>query len=200
MAPLRKSITQYAWGLWTAWDEESFSYHQWLAWGPLYASMTLAQYFNPSSSHNANALRASVAMYFVFSVFFTSLGVISWVYPSEIFPMAIRARGTSLSTFTNWALNLVFAQCSPIALSKMGYRYFYIFMALNWLAAVLVYLFYPETLSRTLEQLDELFGDKLVAHALDKRERIEGEKSEDVQPIPATWEHDQAYKDISPGV
>jgi MFS family permease len=145
----------------------------------LCVNATLSQYFPPDNSHNSNALRASVAMNFVFSLFFTCLGVISWVYPSEIFPMSIRARGTSLSTLTNWSLNLVFAQCAPIGLSRMGYRFFYFFAAFNWVAAVLFYFFYPETRGRTLEQLDEVFGDQMVPHALEDEEgarRVEIEK------------------------
>lgn len=121
---------------------------------------------------NQNALRASVAMNFVFSVFFTSLGCISWILCSELFPTAIRAKGTSLSTFTNWAVNLIFAQCSPIALSRMGYRYFYIFAAFNWTAAVVVYFFYPETQGYTLEAVNELFGDLVVEHTADAPEGI----------------------------
>lgn len=134
----------------------------------LCVNATLVHFFNPETSTNEDALRASVSMNFVFSVFFTSLGVISWVYPAEIMPTAIRARGTSLSTVTNWSLNLLFAQCSPLALSKLGFRYLYIFAALNWAGGVLIYVFYPETLGRTLEQLDELFGDQKVAHALEE--------------------------------
>lgn len=138
----------------------------------LCVNATLAHYFDPDTSTNQSALRASVSMNFVFSVFFTSLGVISWVYPAEIMSTAIRARGTSLSTITNWSFNLLFAQCSPLALSKMGYRYFYIFAALNWVGAILIYFSYPETLGRTLEQLDELFRDQKVPPAL-KESRID---------------------------
>ncbi|OQU96545.1 hypothetical protein CLAIMM_02613 [Cladophialophora immunda] len=123
-------------------------------------------------SRNENALRACVAMYFVFSVFFTSLGCISWIFSSEVFPTAIRAKGTSLSTFTNWAVNLIFAQCSPIALSRMGYRYFYIFTAFNWVAAVVVYFFYPETQGHTLETVNELFGDLQLQNSADSPENI----------------------------
>lgn len=41
----------------------------------------------------------------------------------------------------------------------MGYRYFYIFMAFNWVAAAVVYLYYPETQGYTLERVNELFDD-----------------------------------------
>lgn len=135
----------------------------------LCVNATLAHFYidgdRPSVAQDGNALRASVAMNFVFSVFFTSLGCISWIFCSEIFPTAIRAKGTSLSTFTNWAANLIFAQCSPIALSNMGYRYFYIFTAFNWVAAGLVFLFYPETQGYTLESVNELFGDLQLEHS-----------------------------------
>lgn len=120
---------------------------------------TLANYFDPSTSHNGPALRAAISMFFLFSLFFTSLGLISWIYPAEVFPNAIRARGTSISTFTNWSLNLVFAQCAPIGLSHLGYRFFYCFTAFNWVAAALVWAFYPETVGRSLEEVAGVFGD-----------------------------------------
>lgn len=119
-----------------------------------------------ATSSNGNALRAMVAMNFVFSLFFTMIGIITWVYPAEIFPAEIRARGVSLSVFTNWSLNLIFAQCAPIALSRMGFKFFYFFFAFNVVAVACYVFLYPETKGRTLEQMDQLFGDQLVPHAL----------------------------------
>ncbi|KAF5856497.1 hypothetical protein ETB97_007274 [Aspergillus alliaceus] len=109
-------------------------------------------------SADPDAVRAAIAMFFVFSIFFTSLGLISWIYPSEIFPTAIRARGSSLATATNWSLNLVFAQCTPIARSSMGFNYFYLFFAFNWVAAVLTWAFYPETAGKSLEEVEHVFS------------------------------------------
>ncbi|KLJ10228.1 hypothetical protein EMPG_14399 [Blastomyces silverae] len=120
---------------------------------------TLSRYFDPDRSTNAHALRSAVAMYFVFSFFFTPLGVLSWIYPAEIFSTPIRARGSSVSTFVNWSLNLVFAQCAPIGLSRMDYRFFYCFMAFNWVGAVMVWLWYPETIGKTLEEVESVFTD-----------------------------------------
>jgi hypothetical protein len=52
----------------------------------LLVNSVLSKYFvladNPSP--NDNALRAMVAMNFVFSLFFTMIGIISWVYPAEV--------------------------------------------------------------------------------------------------------------------
>ncbi|KAL0944927.1 hexose carrier protein [Colletotrichum truncatum] len=120
-----------------------------------------AQYFN---EENSNQLRSMVAMNFLFSFFFTPVGIISWVYPAEIFPIQARALGNAITTFTNWTLNLVFAQFSPLALDAVRFRYFYAFFVFNLVATVAYFFFYPETKQRTLEQMDELFGDAIVDH------------------------------------
>jgi MFS family permease len=117
--------------------------------------------------NNGSQLRSMVAMNFVFSLFYTPLGIISWVYPAEIFPVEVRALGNAITTFTNWVINLVFAQFSPAALSAVGFKYFYVFFVFNIIAFVCYWFFFPETKGRTLEQMDVLFGDQLVPHALD---------------------------------
>lgn len=121
------------------------------------------QYFNPDNEHQ---MRSMVAMNFVFSLFYTPLGIISWVYPAEIFPVEVRALGNAITTFTNWTVNLVFAQFTPSALTAIEFGYFYVFFALNIVACTCYTLFYPETKGKTLEQMDELFGDQLVPHAM----------------------------------
>ncbi|KAK3656779.1 hypothetical protein LTR56_002760 [Elasticomyces elasticus] len=141
----------------------------------LLVNSVLSQYYvagnEETTNPNGNALRAMVAMNFPFSFFFTMIGIITWVYPAEIFSTEIRARGNSLSTMSNWILNLIFAQFSPTALASVGFRYFYAFFVFN-LCAVICYIFlYPETAGRTLEQMDELFGDQLVPHALENPEK-----------------------------
>lgn len=137
----------------------------------LVVNAVLSQYYvlaDGTQNANSNALRAMVAMNFVFNpFFFTFTGVISWVYPAEIFPVEIRARGNSISTLTNWTLGLIIGQISPIALEAVGFRYFYAFFVFNMVAALCYALFYPETKGKTLEQMDTLFGDQVVPHALD---------------------------------
>jgi MFS family permease len=121
------------------------------------------QYFD---ADDGNQLRSMVAMHFVFSFFYTPLGIISWVYPAEIFPVEVRALGNAITTFTNWTVNLIFAQFTPGALTAIEFEYFYVFFVFNVIAVLCYIFFYPETMGRTLEQMDELFGDQLVPHAM----------------------------------
>jgi MFS family permease len=134
----------------------------------LLIATVLDTYFKPGeSASNPSALRAIVAMNFLFQFFFVMTGIISWVYPAEIFPVEIRAKGNSISAVTNWCINLIIAQVSPIAFSQVGYRYFYAYFAFNMVAATCYFIFFPETKGKTLEQMDELFGDQLIPHALE---------------------------------
>lgn len=125
--------------------------------GALVCNAAMSQHWDEG---NQNQLRAMVAMNFVFSFFYTFVGIISWVYPAEIFPVDIRNQGNSITTFTNWTVNLVFAQVSPIALSSIGFRYFYVFFVFNLIAMLCYIFFFPETQGKTLEQMDSLFGDE----------------------------------------
>ncbi|KAH8878929.1 general substrate transporter [Thozetella sp. PMI_491] len=155
--------------------------------GALLVNAVQAQYLNPD---NANQLRSMVAMNFIFSLFYTPLGIISWVYPAEIFPVEVRALGNAITTFTNWLINLVFAQFSPIALTRIGFAYFYIFFVFNIIALLSYWFFYPETKGRTLEQMDVLFGDQLVPHALDDPEGAMAMNKE----VPATTHVEEEQK------
>lgn len=47
----------------------------------LVANAAMSQHFNED---NLNQLRAMVAMNFIFSLFYTPIGIISWVYPAEV--------------------------------------------------------------------------------------------------------------------
>lgn len=112
----------------------------------LLVNAVLSQYYvvGGQESTNANALRAMVAMNLVFSFFYTFTGIISWVYPAEIFPVEIRARGNSISTLTNWCLGLLLGQTGPLALANIGFKFFYVFFVFNILAAACYWIFYPE--------------------------------------------------------
>jgi hypothetical protein len=56
-----------------------------------------------ASKGNSGLGIAGIASIFLFSGSFSmSYGPVSWIYQSEIFPMNLRAMGTSASTATNW--------------------------------------------------------------------------------------------------
>ncbi|KAK7006233.1 putative MFS sugar transporter [Favolaschia claudopus] len=125
-----------------------------------------------ADSHNHAAQTAGVAFIIIFSALFfsTSFGPVSWVYQSEIFPMRVRAIGTAVCTCANWASNVLISQVSPIGMARLGYRFYILFVCTNIANAVIVFFFFPETKGKTLEEMDAVFGDQVIPHALETKQ------------------------------
>jgi len=97
-------------------------------------------------------------------IFSLSFGPISWVYMSEIMPMQIRGRGCAFATgIGNWLISTLFAQVSPIALGKIGWKYYFVFASFNILVTIpTIYFLFPETSQKSLEDIDLLFGERAL--------------------------------------
>lgn len=115
-------------------------------------------------------------MLFIFEGAFTvGFQATVWVYPSEILPLKLRQRGSSISTACNWICNFIIVYISRPALSNIGWKTYIIFAVLNacfvpimvcsksllFLAQLITprqYIFYPETRKLGLEDIDKLFA------------------------------------------
>ena len=56
------------------------------------------------------------------AAFGASWGPIPWLYPPEILPLSIRAKGASLSTASNWAFNFLVGELTPILQKSIKWR------------------------------------------------------------------------------
>lgn len=56
------------------------------------------------------------------AAFGASWGPIPWLYPPEILPLSIRAKGASLSTASNWAFNWLVGEVTPVLQSLIKWR------------------------------------------------------------------------------
>ena len=85
-----------------------------------------------------------------------------YTYPSEIMPTPIRAAGNAVSFCTFNAITIMLVQVTPLAIAKIAWRYFVIFIVCDAIFIVVVYFVYPETVGRTLEEIAALFGDEVA--------------------------------------
>ncbi|KAG8991138.1 hypothetical protein FRB93_002918 [Tulasnella sp. JGI-2019a] len=99
-----------------------------------------------------------VASYLFVCSFALTMGPVSWTYPSEIFPMRVRAKAISLSTASNWVFNFALAYAVPPGLASISFNVYFIFATCNVLAFFHVLFMYPETKGRTLEEVEEVFA------------------------------------------
>lgn len=56
------------------------------------------------------------------AAFGASWGPIPWLYPPEILPLSIRAKGASLSTASNWAFNWLVGEMTPVLQETIKWR------------------------------------------------------------------------------
>jgi hypothetical protein len=77
---------------------------------------------------------------------------------SEILPLRLRQRGSSISTASNWIINYMIVQITPPAIKNIGWRTYIIFAVLNAVFVPIIYVFFPETKGLELEAVDRLFS------------------------------------------
>jgi hypothetical protein len=103
---------------------------------------------------------AAASMIFVYtSTFGATWLTVPWLYPAEIFPLAVRAKGNALGVL-GWSIgNGWLTLLVPVCFEHIQEKTYYLFGISNVLAIPIVWALYPETNQRTLEQIDFLFSD-----------------------------------------
>lgn len=100
---------------------------------------------------------------------------VPWLYPVEIYPLRVRARGGAWSV-VGWSIgNAVVMEITPPLLASIGWATFLLFGAFNFIAIPFVWALYPETMNKTLEELDVIFSTKsLLVWSAEKELRAKG--------------------------
>ncbi len=104
---------------------------------------------------------AAAAMVFVYVLIFSSSWLmIPFIYPTEIFPTWLRAKGNAFGV-AGWAIGFGGGSLLvPIMFAGIGEKTFYVFGAAMFAYIPIIYCFFPETAGRTLEAIDFLFASK----------------------------------------
>ena len=104
-----------------------------------------------------------VFVYVFVASFSFSWGPTAWVYCTEIFPLSMRSKGTSLTTAAQWGANCIISFLVPVMLENLTYGTYLIFGSFCVAMGVITYLFYPETKGKSLEDMDLVFGRSVFA-------------------------------------
>ncbi|KAG6516325.1 polyol transporter 5-like [Zingiber officinale] len=117
----------------------------------------------------AAALSISSTLAYV-SFFSIGAGPMTLVYSSEVFPLRLRAPGAAIVAAVNRVTSGVIAM-TFLSLSKaitLGGSFF-LYSGIAAVAWVFFFTFLPETRGRTLEEMQELFGEQKKTAAPEKR-------------------------------
>ncbi|KQJ87983.1 hexose carrier protein HEX6 [Brachypodium distachyon] len=87
-----------------------------------------------------------------------SWGPLSWLVPSEIFPLEVRSAGQSVTVASGFVFTIFVAQCFLAMLCRMKAGIFFFFA--GWIAAMtaFAYFFLPETKGIPIEQIGMVWG------------------------------------------
>lgn len=118
---------------------------------------------------------ASVVFYFLFNTSFAWgwLGM-TWLYPAEITPLAIRAQANGISTSANWIFNFLVVMVTPIMFQNIGYNTYSTFAVLNFVILVVTFFIFPETAGRSLEEMSAIFAhsSKINPYDVVRKEKV----------------------------
>ncbi|GAA5955370.1 hypothetical protein JCM21900_005791 [Sporobolomyces salmonicolor] len=107
----------------------------------------------------AEAANGAVLGLFLFLFFFGSTWLeLPWLYPAEINPLRTRTNANAVSTISNWLFNFAVVEFTPPFLNSTSWGTFLFFAVWNALFIPVIYFFYPETMGRTLEEIDLIFA------------------------------------------
>ncbi|KAF5000750.1 hypothetical protein FGRMN_1518 [Fusarium graminum] len=127
------------------------------AWGIM---AVLVGVFNTKWASNPAAGWAAVAMAFCFILIYgVSYAPLGWALPAEVFPNASRSKGVALATATVWLFNFIVGVATPPMIEGIGFGVYIFFGSWCFLAGAWAFFLVPETKGKTLEQMDEVFGD-----------------------------------------
>jgi MFS transporter, SP family, arabinose:H+ symporter len=87
-----------------------------------------------------------------------SQGAVIWVYISEVFPNAVRAKGQSLGSFTHWLMTAILSWIFPLLSARSAavpFAFFSFMMAVQFFVVLFVF---PETKGVSLEEIQRRLG------------------------------------------
>lgn len=148
-----------------------------------------------SQPNNTGAQVSATVFLFIFNFVFP-LGFlgIPFLYATEVAPLHLRAAISGISVATTWLFNFVIAEITPVGFNTIGWRYWIIYACINAAIVPTVYFLFPETMGRSLEQMDLVFEEsqnmfapvkiakRLPVDAVgdaEAKDRVAGEKSLD---------------------
>jgi sugar porter (SP) family MFS transporter len=113
-----------------------------------------------SGSNQIGTLTLITLIIYIFA-FAISMGPIFWLMSAEIFPTRLRAAGSSICSFSNWAANFLVSLTFLSLIHLLGSSFtFGLYAFMGVLALVFCWKFVPETSGRTLEQIEQYWDKK----------------------------------------
>jgi hypothetical protein len=106
-----------------------------------------------------SAAKGAAVGLFTYIAFFAATWLpLPWLYPAEVNPVKTRGKANAVSTCTNWLFNFLVVMITPIMIDHIKWGTYLFFAVVNACFLPFIYIFYPETKQRSLEEIDLIFA------------------------------------------
>ncbi|KAJ9486479.1 hypothetical protein VN97_g6870 [Penicillium thymicola] len=119
----------------------------------------------PDSMSYEMQVAAVVMLMLWFFSFQVTWGPLAWVLTAEVPPAQVREKTVALSGLGAYLTGLVIVFVNPFTQADIGGRVAFVYEAFSVLAFLFALFFVPEVRQRSLEQIDEMFLDKVPTRA-----------------------------------
>lgn len=133
--------------------------------GIAYIIWTICSALNEKHNFADKGFAAAVlAMIFVFSAAYHMCSPVAPTYIMEVVPFSLRAKAAMMYQLTGNLAGLYNSFANPVAMDAISWRYYIVWCVVIGVNFVLIWLFFPETRGKGLEEVAEIFDgpDALV--------------------------------------
>lgn len=126
----------------------------------LYCAL-MTRYFAGSDNSAGKGL-AVLGIYLFTAIYYLGLNSTTWLYGVEVLPVFLRSKVMGLASTSHFVWNVALTEAGPSAFANIGADFYYVFFATTFVAAVGIFVYFPETKGKTLEEIAASFGDDIV--------------------------------------
>jgi MFS family permease len=126
--------------------------------GIAYIIWTICSAMNEKKNFEDKGFAGAVlAMIFVFSAAYHMCSPVAPTYIMEVVPFSLRAKASMMYQLTGNLAGLYNSFANPVAMDAISWRYYIVWCCVIAVNFVIIFLFFPETKGKALEEVAEIF-------------------------------------------
>jgi MFS family permease len=126
--------------------------------GIAYIIWTICSAINEKKNFEDKGFAGAVlAMIFVFSAAYHMCSPVAPTYIMEVVPFSLRAKASMMYQLTGNLAGLYNSFANPVAMDAISWRYYIVWCCVIAVNFVIIFLFFPETKGKALEEVAEIF-------------------------------------------
>ncbi|KAJ5611880.1 hypothetical protein N7528_008985 [Penicillium herquei] len=122
----------------------------------------IMQHFFQNSANSVGKAFSILGIYLVAVVYYGLINSTTWLYGAEVLPMSVRSRIMGVAAASHYIVNVGLTEAGPSAFGSIQENYYYVFVGCCAVYLAIIYLYYPETKQKALEEIAAAFGDVVI--------------------------------------